>query len=99
MPVLSQKIVLAHTPKEKAAGMNSRRGFLSLLGGAAAALVLDPERALWVPGKKLISIPETPKVVLSTSEMIAAQLEAIRPELKALMFVAMSSHRLARYYA
>lgn len=36
---------------------HSRRGFFSLLGGAAAALTLDPERALWVPGKKLISIP------------------------------------------
>jgi hypothetical protein len=27
------------------------------LGAIAAALVLDPERALWVPGAKLISIP------------------------------------------
>lgn len=35
----------------------NRRGFLStLLGGAAMAL--DPERLLWVPGKKLISIPK-----------------------------------------
>ncbi len=34
----------------------SRRGFFGLLGGAAA-LALDPEKALWVPGKKLISIP------------------------------------------
>jgi len=88
----------------------ARRGFLSLLGGAAAALVLDPERALWVPGRKLISIPETPKVVLS-SETIAAQVEAIRPELETLMILssvlwkninvcgAISSHQLARYYA
>ncbi len=30
-----------------------RRGFLSLL----AAAVLDPERLLWIPGRKLISIP------------------------------------------
>lgn len=36
----------------------NRRGFLSLLGAGAAALALDPERALWVPGKKLISIPK-----------------------------------------
>lgn len=34
--------------------MTSRRGFL---GAIAAALVLDPERALWVPGRKHISIP------------------------------------------
>lgn len=36
----------------------SRRGFLSFLGAAAATAVLDPERLLWVPGKKLISIPQ-----------------------------------------
>ncbi len=32
-----------------------RRGFL---GALFSALVLDPDRALWVPGKKLISIPK-----------------------------------------
>lgn len=35
-----------------------RRGFLGLLAGAAFAL--DPERALWVPGAKTISIPAPP---------------------------------------
>jgi len=34
--------------------MIGRRGFLGALLGAA---VLDPERLLWVPGKKMISIP------------------------------------------
>lgn len=34
-----------------------RRGFLSSVLGGAAALALNPERLLWVPGKKLISIP------------------------------------------
>jgi len=33
----------------------SRRGVLAFL---AAGLALDPERLLWVPGKKLISIPK-----------------------------------------
>jgi predicted fused transcriptional regulator/phosphomethylpyrimidine kinase len=28
-----------------------RRGFLRLLGLGGAAMVLDPERALWVPGR------------------------------------------------
>ena len=32
-----------------------RRGFLAAL---AASLTLDPERALWVPGAKLISVPK-----------------------------------------
>lgn len=39
----------------------SRRGLFGLL---AAPLVLDPERLLWVPGQKLISIPPTtPRIV------------------------------------
>lgn len=41
-----------------------RRGFLGLLGGLAAGAVLDPERLLWVPGAKLISIP-APKDALT----------------------------------
>lgn len=35
--------------------MNRRAFFSTLIG----AMTLDPERALWVPGKKLISIPKT----------------------------------------
>ncbi|MGD0012803.1 MAG: hypothetical protein ABSD56_00025 [Bryobacteraceae bacterium] len=35
----------------------NRRGFFAVLAGVAATAVLDPERLLWVPGKKLISIP------------------------------------------
>jgi hypothetical protein len=38
------------------AGFN-RRGFLALLGSVAATAALDPERALWIHGAKLISIP------------------------------------------
>lgn len=34
----------------------NRRAFFAALAGAAAASS-DPERALWVPGRKLISIP------------------------------------------
>jgi hypothetical protein len=35
-----------------------RRGFLKSLLGASAAMTLDPERLLWVPGTKLISLPK-----------------------------------------
>lgn len=35
----------------------NRRGFLGLLATVAAGATLDPERLLWVPGAKLISIP------------------------------------------
>lgn len=33
----------------------TRRGFLAAMAGA---FVVDPERALWVPGKRTISIPK-----------------------------------------
>lgn len=36
----------------------NRRGFLAALGGAAAGLLVDPEKLLWKPGEKLISIPK-----------------------------------------
>lgn len=39
----------------------NRRGFLGAAIAAAAGLALDPERALWTPGKKLISIPAAPR--------------------------------------
>jgi len=35
----------------------NRRGFLGVLATVAAGATLDPERALWVPGAKLISVP------------------------------------------
>jgi hypothetical protein len=44
----------------------SRRGFL---GTVAAALVLDPERALWVPGKKLISVPKAKMPLIEMVEI------------------------------
>lgn len=34
-----------------------RRGFISALLGTAGAMVLDPDRLLWRPGAKRISIP------------------------------------------
>lgn len=35
----------------------TRRGFLASLGAALAGATLDPEKLLWVPGARLISIP------------------------------------------
>jgi hypothetical protein len=40
----------------------TRRGFLGALIAGAAAAAVDPERLLWVPGRKLISVPK-PRVV------------------------------------
>lgn len=49
--------------------MLNRRGFLGLLAGAAAGATLDPERLLWVPGKKLISIPKPKQPLLTLIEI------------------------------
>lgn len=37
--------------------MNRRGFFGALFGAAAAAATLEPEKLLWVPGAKMISIP------------------------------------------
>ena len=55
-----------------------RRGFLRLLGLGAAACALDPERALWVPGKVSIFDLHTPYTVgtnnhFTTPEWIARE--------------------------
>ncbi len=42
---------------DRAEMMLNRRGFFSTLAAVAATAALDPERLLWLPGKKLISIP------------------------------------------
>jgi hypothetical protein len=43
----------------------NRRGFIAALAGA---FVADPEKLLWVPGKKLISIPAPRKNYILTPE-------------------------------
>ncbi len=46
--------------------MIGRRGFLGIIAAAITGATVDPERLLWVPGKKLISIPK-PVVVSRTA--------------------------------
>jgi hypothetical protein len=59
----------------------NRRGFLGLLGAALVGATLDPERLLWVPGQKVISIPPPRwNRIYSSSEAISAQMEFIRPQ-------------------
>lgn len=41
----------------------NRRGFFGAFAAFAATATLDPERLLWVPGKKLISIPAPPRLM------------------------------------
>lgn len=54
----------------------NRRNFLAAL---IAGVAYDPEKLLWVPGEKLISIP-APRPV-SALDLMSVQLERIRPTL------------------
>lgn len=49
------------------AQLTRRRLFSTLAGAAAAAIAYDPEKALWVPGRKTWSIPPRQITVLPTS--------------------------------
>lgn len=68
----------------------NRRSFLASL---AAALTLDPERALYVPGKKLISVPP-PKVLRVRIQMHFIGRDGLRYEPEKLAF-----HRNAYIWA
>lgn len=61
----------------------NRRGFLGFLGAAIVGATLDPEKAIWEPGRKLISIPRVSTVgtfnalyIRPAMEQIAAQIDA-----------------------
>lgn len=53
--------------------MNRRRMLGSLLG-AVCAVALDPEKLLWVPGSKMISIPR-PQILCVGDKITIAGLE------------------------
>lgn len=54
----------------------NRRAFLQLATAAAAGLVLDPERLLWVPGKKTIFLPTLRRP--TTTEVWASACDQLR---------------------
>jgi len=62
-----------------------RRSFITALLGTAAAMTLDPERILWRPNTKLISIPA------ALFSDIASQQDIMRSDLP---FLYMASSRL-----
>ncbi len=63
----------------------NRRGFLGALLGTAAGLALDPEKLLWVPGKKLISIPKPVVTTLGTYRIKIGDTILIRKPLRFLV--------------
>ena len=67
----------------------SRRGLLGLFAGAAVAVAVDPELALWTPGKKLISIPSaiTREDVLSAIRAITSQQQFIINSFKGQIYI------------
>jgi hypothetical protein len=52
----------------------TRRGIIGALIGAAT---MDPERLLWGPGAKVISIPKSVKVVTLSQLIMMEQLKAL----------------------
>jgi hypothetical protein len=66
----------------------NRRGFLGALLGGVAALAVDEERLLWVPGKRLISIPKPSiNLPLTEAEITQAVLNALQNNLKLIRYV------------
>jgi len=61
--------------------MMTRRQLLKLLALGVGSLELDLDSLLWVPGKKTIFIPDTPKG-MSLAQICAAELEYILPHMK-----------------
>ena len=51
----------------------SRRGFLTALSAAMAGSVLDPERLLWVPGRKTIFLPPAAGNTFVTAEWMSRE--------------------------
>lgn len=59
----------------------NRRQFLGLGTATAAAMMLDPERLLWVPGAKTFFLPSTEIVTAHTmAEALRAGLVAVVPD-------------------
>jgi hypothetical protein len=58
----------------------NRRGFLSALIAAGTAAAIDPEKLLWEPGRKLISIPKPgpPEKWVTAGEAIAHRAALLR---------------------
>jgi hypothetical protein len=55
----------------------NRRGFLSALIAAGTAAAIDPEKLLWAPGRKLISIPK-PRPSLITDGWVNSPISRLR---------------------
>ena len=80
----------------------NRRRFLSTLGLAAAGLAFDPERLLWVPGRKKIFIPSQEwgqSVIFASNPPDGAELrKAVKVITESLRRMGVSRHSLTFHY-
>lgn len=60
----------------------NRREFFRLGAAAIAGLAIDPEELLWVPSRSRIFVPGIAR--LSTSQIVAAEMERILPHVRTL---------------
>ena len=59
----------------------NRRGFLGLTAAAIGGMVLDPELALWVPGRKSYVFLAAPKIRhVSIAELLAVTFDRVMQE-------------------
>lgn len=72
----------------------NRRGFLRYLTGAIATATLDPERLLFVPGKRLISIPSVRQATLD--EINEISLKYIVPRMADAIFTKSPLYMISR---
>lgn len=59
----------------------NRRSLLKLLSVGVVGYTLDIDKLLWVPGQKTIFLPSRIKHI-STSEIIAAEMQRILPQMR-----------------
>jgi hypothetical protein len=60
----------------------NRRAFLRLLASGVVGHTLDIDRLLWVPGQKTIFLPTEHHTGLTTSQIVAIELERIMPHIR-----------------
>ena len=71
--------------------MIGRRAFLSLMGLAAPGLIIDPERLLWVPGRKTMFVLHPTVITLIAPEVVIIPDWLIKE-------VAQSFHNVLKFY-
>lgn len=70
----------------------TRRGLFQFF--TAAAIAADPEKLLWVPGQKLISIPTPINNIIGIADILQDTIEMVRPKLEEMVRANMQMTKL-----